>query len=185
MKTHRHTLVLVTGALSAGAVVFLGMVLTQSLRPSDRAVSIAETWKSSKIEKLDRGEVRMIEIATSSRRDYYDGSWTALTGKRHLVIRDYDGEYYGYSLPTWEGAIAMPVRYWGQLGEGGCEEFGPTLEKGRLMPGSIIQCHKPDLSGYPSYGAKWSLTGESLVGNFPDLQKIRCSAINASEVQCY
>ena len=124
------------------------------------------------------------QVSESKRQENPNGSWSPIWGKRDILIRDYDGKYYSYRLPTWEGSIMMPRVFWGQW-EGQCADFGPTVDGGQLVTEATIQCNDADFGNWPAKDAKWSIDGKILVKPFPDLPKLRCRDQGGGRLECY
>ena len=132
--TYRQTLTLATVGLAAAFLLATMIPFTKSLTPSEKAVAIESAASAPPIPDLMPGEVRQLQLSESSIRNLVSGGWSPVLGIRLLLIRDYDGEFYSYELPTWEGAVAMPSSYWGAFGEGSCDDFGPTLNNAYSAP---------------------------------------------------
>ena len=125
----------------------------------------------------------MIRQFKESRQDDFPDRSELTPGQRDLLIRDYNGKYYSYRLPTWEGAVLMPLTRWWQW-EGGCKDFGPSTMRGKLAPESSIQCNDPGGDWFPAKDVKWSLAGKSLKPPFPDLPRLRCRHEPDGELTC-
>jgi len=76
-----------------------------------------------------------------------------------LIIKDWDGKIYSYLMPTKEGKIVMPDRWWG-WGYDYCENFGPDLAKNnRIAKAGHIRCHDIDIPEWRKKEWVWSYNG--------------------------
>ena len=76
-----------------------------------------------------------------------------------LLIRDWDEKIYTYLIPTKDGQVTLPDRFWG-WGYYYCSEFGPELDvKGLLKKDGIIKCHDKDLPEWGSSLWQWTYSG--------------------------
>ena len=154
-----------------------------ALGPSAAAKQRLEAWTHPPFPNLADGQVLSIDRTFSTSKDNANGSWSPIWGKRDLLIRDYDGAYYSFRLPTWKDSVVIPRVAWGQW-EGECKNFGPPTSNGMLLPGSIIQCLDASTEKWFTSDAKWSLDGKSLFNPYPDLPKLRCRKKQNGELEC-
>ena len=182
MTRRRSLLITVCSGLlllaTATAVPFVS-----SLNPSERARAIRDASPQTAIVELQPGEVRTVQLTISSVRGLRNGGWSPNYGERALFIRDYEGTYYSYLLPTWTGQVVMPYRKWGQW-EGDCRDFGPVTKGGYLQRDATIKCKDPELAGRAEEG-EWAISGEGLTDYSPDLIIFRCLAKYAQAFQCH
>lgn len=185
MNGSRQFLVFVVAIFVGFGLVVVAIPFVLSLAPSDRAEASRQAWTMPPPPELLPGEVLHREVSQSERRNLPSGGWAARWGKRDLVIRDYDGAYYWYRLPTWEGGILMPGRIaWGQW-EGVCKDFGPMMKGSKLVQGTSIQCNDPEFGNFPARDVSWSIDGKSQNEPFPDLPRWLCAKLKGEDLVCH
>lgn len=163
--------------LAAAAIPFL-----KSLAPTDRAEAARAAWSMPDPPPLEPGQVLIRDVQPGRRSDDADGT-TLRWGSRDMIIRDLAGRYHWFRLPTWEGKFLMPNFVWGQW-EGLCEDFGPTMDDGRLARDATIQCNDPDFGNWPARDATWHINGKALDDRFPDLPRWVCLVDSDREEMC-
>ena len=141
MGNPKRVLLLVLFAL----LLVLGFyVIVQYLSPSERADSKRSTHV---IDTLEVGSYRLDEFRRES-------PWE----ENVLIILDWDNSLHAYLLPTENGEIKLPDRYWG-FGFETCSEFGPeTDELGRIKKDGVIKCHDDKIDS----GSLWEWTYSGL-----------------------
>lgn len=180
----RRTYTVALVLLGVIGLVLAGVPFIGSLSPTDNAKAEWASWNTPPEPNLERGHVLIRQISNSERRENADGSWSPLWGKRDLLIRDHDGKFYSFRLPTWNGKVVLPRLYWGQW-DGECEELGPKTTNGALLSDTTIRCNDSAGSWWSGDTPEWSLAGESLVKPYPDLPKLRCKDEGRGELTCY
>lgn len=179
-KIYVAAVILLGGAgLIIASVPFVG-----SLSPSETAKAEKAAWEMPPVPGLEPGQVLVRQVSESARREYPDGSWSMILGKRDILIRDIEGVYHSFRVPTWKDKVILPRRYWGQW-DGECEKFGPKTMDGVLAVSAIIECNDATGSWWDGAEPKWSLEGKSLVEPYPDLPKLRCRHESGEELTCY
>lgn len=184
MAKPRKFYVAIVSLLGGVGLIFTSVPFVSSLGPSENAKAEMASWNTPPEPSLEPGQVLVRQISKSDRWDGPDGSWGPIWGKRDLLIRDYEGVYYSFRVPTWQGKVVLPKIAWGQW-EGECTSFGPQTTNGRLEVGTTIQCNDPDYRPWFEEAPKWSVEGKSLVAPYPDLPKLRCRDEGAGELTCY
>lgn len=126
-------------------VVFASSPFILSWEPSAKAK--AERSQHD-ISKLERGHFLIEPFDRGS-------AWDELV----LIIKDWDGEIYSYLMPTKDGKVIMPDRWWG-WGYDYCENFGPDLgEANAIERSGYIRCHDADVPEWRETVWVWSYSG--------------------------
>jgi len=183
MKTSERALSVIVADFGVRRIA-ITLVLISSLLPNDRARAEKESWNNPPVSDLVPGQVLVRDISQSERREYANGGWSPKFGARDILIRDQEGVYYSYRVPTWKNAVVMPFNVWGQW-DGICVDLGPELEDGMLKNNSTIQCNSAEYGGVLDSPPRWSIDGRSLVSRFPDLPKLRCKASDTGKLECF
>ena len=138
-----------------GLVAIFG-VFSVSLQPSEQAKS---ERSQHNIANLDKGSYLFVKFNR-------DSPWN----DKVLIIKDWNGEIYVHLLPTENGAVALPYRFWGWA-IATCIKFGPETEQnGKLVKSGIIKCHDKHEPKWWSFSEwEWSYSGKTLVQWKPDL----------------
>jgi len=126
--------------LATVLVAFGVFVIVEYLSPSDRADS-----KRSRhdIGTLKIGSYRLDEFKRKS-------AWE----EKVLIIHNWDKKILVYLLPSKDGKIELPDRYWG-YGIESCSEFGPESDQlGNIKKDGIIKCHDENIVS----GSLWEWT---------------------------
>ncbi len=119
-------------------------VVVQYLSPSELADSKRSTHA---VDTLEVGSYRLDELRRES-------AWE----EKVLIIFDWNKSLHAYLLPTKNGEIELPARYWG-IGFETCSEFGPeTDELGRIKQDGVIKCHDDKIDS----GSQWEWTYSGL-----------------------
>ncbi|WP_428604126.1 hypothetical protein [Sedimenticola sp.] len=127
-----------------GLVFFLYM-LGASLQPSAQAKS---ERSQHDISTLKPGQYR---IEHFGRPD----AWS----DEVLLIRDWDKKYYAYLLPTENGKVILPDRWWG-WGYYHCADFRPELDElGFIKKDGIIKCHDKETREWGISLWEWTYDG--------------------------
>lgn len=120
-------------------------VLTAFMQPSERANSARSQHD---IADLKEGQFIIEKFGR-------DTAWN----EKVLLIKNWDSQRYIYLLPTKNGKVAMPDRWWG-WGYYHCSDFRPeTDSNGYIRKYGTIKCHDKDT---PEWGAslwEWSYDG--------------------------
>jgi len=123
-------------------------------------------------------------VSESERIEMPNGGWRAEYGIREILIRDFDGTFHSFRVPTWESDVVIPLRIWGQW-DFTCADFGPKTVDGMLQPDTTIRCHSSEIMLNSDSMAQWSIDGKSLTHPYPDLPKLRCKASDSGNIQCF
>jgi hypothetical protein len=153
------------------------------MNPSALAETRLAAWKEPPMPDLKPGQVVIRQPSTSSMRNYPNGGWSPIWGQRDLLIRDYDGEYYSFRVPTWNGSVVLPRIFWGQW-DAECKDFGPFAPAGQLSEITTIQCNDKVHSKWGPFEAKWTIDGASLKEPYPDLPMLRCRKKDSGGLEC-
>lgn len=141
----KKTLAYAIGVMSLSGLTFMALVFGASMQPSDRAKS---ERSQHNISTLKLGHYRIEPFSRGS-------AWNDVV----LLIRDWDEKYYAYLIPTENGKVPLPDRWWG-WGYYHCTDFRPELDtSGTIIKNGIIKCHDKDT---PEWGAslwEWSYNG--------------------------
>ncbi len=77
-----------------------------------------------------------------------------------LIVRDWDNAVHVYLLPTEDGKVILPERWWG-MGYHRCADFRPELnDEGRILKGGSITCHDAEFPAWGKSQWEWSLDGK-------------------------
>lgn len=139
MKKKLWLLTLVLLIIAAGNIIF---VSTSALQPSERAKAQRSFYF---IGDLETGDYRFEAFDRKTK-------WNDIV----LVLRDWDGVIYAYLVPTNNGRIPMPDRFWG-WGWYDCEDFRPELDlNGKIKKDGVVKCHdnNPNINSW-----EWSYNG--------------------------
>ena len=141
----KRVLTISVTVLSFVGMGFIAFVFGASMQPSARAKS---ERSQHDISTINPGQYR---IEPFGRPDAWND--------KVLLIRDWNEEYYVFLLPTENGKVALPDRWWG-WGYYHCAEFRPELnESGSIVKGGAIKCHD---KATPEWGAslwEWKYDG--------------------------
>jgi len=184
MSGKRNIFIVALALLGGVDLIMASVPFVSSLGPSKKAKSEMVAWSTPPEPNLEPGQVLVRQVTESARRDNLNGGWSPIWGKRDLLIRDHEGVYYSFRVPTWKGKVVLPRILWGQW-EGECVNFGPQTTDGMLEARVTIQCNDPDYKSWFENEPKWSLVGDSLVEPYPDLPKLRCRDEGKDELTCY
>lgn len=68
-----------------------------------------------------------------------------MANEKILIIKDWSGNLYVHQLPTEDGAVSLPDRYWGWAVYG-CKDFGPEIDNNNnILKNGKIKCHDKDI----------------------------------------
>lgn len=183
MNYTRKLLVAAVLIVGLTGLAFVSIPFMGSLNPSALAKTRLEAWKEPPLPDLNPGQVVIRQNFRSYRRDYPNGGWSPIWGQRDLLIRDHDGDFHSFRLPTWNGAVILPRVFWGQW-EAECQDFGPVIQEGILSEETTIQCNDSVPEPWGPFDAKWLIDGTSLTKPYPDLPLLRCRKRDSGVLEC-
>lgn len=104
-------------------------------------------------------EVLRTELAglTPGKFRWVDSSATRYS-HRFLVMREGNGVLHAYEVPYSQGAYALPVNRWWQVGVM-CQDFGPDTDNGQLSAIGLIRCHDAKYESEVAW--QWTYQGRS------------------------
>lgn len=138
-----------------GVSAILG-AFTGSMSPSDQARS---KRSHHVIKNIMPGTYVLVDFKRSS-------AWN----EKVLIIKDWSGDLYVHLLPTENGAVSLPDRYWGWAVYG-CKDFGPEIDRNNnILKNGKIKCHDKDI---PEWWNKnqwlWGYSGKATYEWLPDM----------------
>lgn len=79
-----------------------------------------------------------------------------------FVLRRNDGSVRVWDVPTKDGSVGMPDRYW-WLPFYACTRFGPAMVQGRVDEESLLECRDPEApGGWWAHAWRWDLNGKCI-----------------------
>lgn len=131
-------------------------VFTGSMSPSEQARS---NRSQHNIQNLTPGSFILVDFNRKS-------AWN----DKVLIIKDWSGDLYVHLLPTENGAVSLPERYWGWAVYG-CKNFGPEIDTNKnILKLGVIKCHDTDIPQWLNANQwLWSYSGKALHEWLPDM----------------
>ena len=131
-------------------------VFTGSMSPSEQARS---ERSHHVIKNMKVGTYQLLEFKRQT-------AWN----DKVLIIKDWSENLHVHLLPTENGSISLPDRYWGWAMYG-CNNFGPETDANdNIVKNGIIKCHDKDMPKW--WNPKqwlWSYSGKALHEWLPDM----------------
>ena len=165
MELRRKQLVVIVTCLAIIGAIFTAIPFISSMNPTSE---ISDYARELDISKIRPNSSRLFQIRKSKKvEEPTSTSW--YSGLALFVVRDNSGKFYLYSLPTWEGKVIMPYKQWGQH-DGYCPDLEVRISNKKE---AIIQCGSPDYAEFLTKQWYWSINGENLGEDLPDLVKVQ------------
>ena len=131
---NRRALAMIVIGVGVVGVAAVGVVLTQSLRPSQRAVNYFEK------PLLPLGSYQTINSLSRGR------------GVRLYIVRTADDRLFSYEVDIRDNKVIMPDRHWGWCGYY-CADFHPGDTADKITATAEFYCHDPEMP--ESWASKW------------------------------
>ena len=160
----RRALTIITISFLGLGAVFASMPFIKSMQPSERVFSNLLRIDLSGIKP---GQYKLLQKHVLP-KGWAADEWGV------LIIRKYDGEYDIWDIPYIDGKVGMPDNHWWRIYEY-CENFGPTLQNGKILESGPIKCHDDEMSKWAMQEWRWSISGENLGKMTVDLNKTKGS----------
>lgn len=139
-------------------VVFAMFPFVGALKPPANA---GESLPSIDISEMDVGEFTLHDLNSNQ------GGYSS----RYMIVRNSETEFFiYYMLRNDKGATMLPDLHWWR-GGWPCNNFGPTIEAGKITVNSIVKCHDPDSDDYRTE-MTWKVTGEAIDHDYDDMERI-------------
>jgi hypothetical protein len=162
MPLNRKNLIALGSFIALVGIAFASVPFLNPSNPVDHLPNHTTDLDSSDVLP---GSSRLFRLNHSMKREKKDGSTAGYHGDALLLVKDKDTKVYLYYLPTWEGKIMMPYKYWWQH-EGYCPELVAEFTAGQIP---VIHCKNPDGAGFLTKQWRWSIDGGNLGSDLPDL----------------
>ena len=166
MTTRKKILATATMLLAAVGLVGIFSPFILSLAPTRFPTEIALPLDLSKMQPYSSS---LVMLQDSEKRETSNATeW--VSGSAAIVIQLEKDNYSVFVLPTWEGSVVMPEKYWGQHG-GYCKDFVADFEL------SQMKCIAKEgwEAAYRSESWFWSFQGKNVTGDLPDLNEVEHS----------
>jgi len=163
-ETRKYLVAATITVLIIGAIIS-SIPFLQSLAPADH---LPEHTTELDISDLPPASSKLFQMKSNKKIQNADGSVTWQSGNALLVVKDASSTIYLYSVPTWEGKVMMPYRYWGQH-EGYCPDLKAVFESEKEP---IIKCTSSEWAEFLTKQWKWSLEGKNLGTDLPNMIKV-------------
>ena len=161
----RRILISIFFLIGVSGLIFASVPFINSLSPGKH---LPENYTEIDISNLEPNSIKIVQLKESERIEDQSGL-TLRSGYAILVVKDKNNELHAYWLPTWEGEILMPYRYWGQH-EGLCTE----LKIGKYLSNEIeIYCENNNWAEFLTKQWRWTVEGENLGTDLPDFHPVK------------
>jgi len=165
MNTRRKALTTVMMVLLCAGLILLSVPFIDSLSPPSHAPAYATEID---ISSSMPGSFSLLHFKKGRKVEYSNGGWGFRSGDALLLVRDLDSKFYLYYLPTYNGKIVMPLKWWGQY-EGYCKRMSVNFGS---LPTAIFCEETQESMDWNSENWVWSVDGKNLSGELPDLIRV-------------
>jgi hypothetical protein len=156
---NRRTLITIVSVLLVVGVAAIAILLTQSLRPSERAKANAIRLEASLPQLMTYQSV--------------DGR-----ASRLFIVRTSQDHLFAFSVPLKDGKVGMPDLHWWRPFYY-CTDFRPGRSDGILPVAAEFQCHDSDMPEWWASRWKWGLDGKALTrdSGIDDMPQVKIERI--------